>query len=61
MVKAKVGPTTDGLKWLTRLFNVCLTLNNLVSLTAGDIPAEWLRGVIVPILKGKRDIRGPGR
>ena len=25
------------------------------------IPAEWLRGVIVPILKGKRDIHGPER
>ena len=30
-----------GIKWLTRLFNVCFT--------TGDIPAEGRRGVIVPI------------
>ena len=34
-----------GIKWLTRLFNMCLT--------TGEIPAEWRRGVIVPIWKGK--------
>ena len=34
-----------GIKWLTRLFNVCFT--------KGDIPTEWRRGVIVPMWKGK--------
>ena len=34
-----------GIKWLTRLFNACYT--------TGEIPAEWRRGVIVPIWKGK--------
>ena len=34
-----------GIKWLTRLFNVCFT--------TGDIPTEWRRGVIVPIGKGE--------
>ena len=37
-----------GIRWLTRLFNVCFT-------------AEWRRGVIVPIWKGKGDIHDPGR
>ena len=34
-----------GIKWLTRLFNLCFT--------TGEIPTEWRRGVIVPIWKGK--------
>ena len=42
-----------GIKWLTRLFNVCFT--------TGEIPAEWRRGVNVPIWKGKGDIHDPGR
>ena len=42
-----------GIKWLTRLFNVCFT--------TGEIPAEWRRRVIVPILKGKGDIHDPER
>ena len=42
-----------GIKWLARLFNVCFT--------TGEIPAEWRRGVIVPIWKGKGDIHDPGR
>ena len=42
-----------GIKWLTRLFNVCFT--------TGEIPTEWQRGVIVPIWKGKGDIHDPGR
>ena len=29
--------------------------------TAGEIPAEWRRGVIVPTWKGKGDIHDPGR
>ena len=42
-----------GIKWLTRLFYMCLT--------TGEIPAEWRRGVIVPIWKGKGDNHDPGR
>ena len=42
-----------GIKWLTRLFNVCFT--------TGEIPTEWRRGVIVLIWKGKGDIHDPGR
>ena len=42
-----------GIKWLTRLFNVCFT--------TGDISTEWQRGVIVPVWKGKGDIHDPGR
>ena len=33
-----------GIKWLTRLFNVCFT--------TGEIPTEWQKGVIVQIWKG---------
>ena len=39
-----------GIKWL---FNVCFT--------TGEIPAEWRRGVIVLIWKGKGDIHDSGR
>ena len=42
-----------GTKRLMRLFNVCFTTR--------EIPAEWRRGVIVPIRKGKGDIHDPGR
>ena len=42
-----------GIKWLMTLFNVCFT--------TGEIPAEWRRGVIVLIWKGKGDIHDPGR
>ena len=42
-----------GIKWLTRLFNVCFT--------TGEIPTEWRIGVIVPIWKGKGDIHDPGK
>ena len=35
----------EGIKWLTRLFNV--------RFTTGEIPTEWRREVIVPIWKGK--------
>ena len=41
------------IKWLTRLFNVCFT--------TGELLAEWQRGVILPIWKGKGDIHDPGR
>ena len=41
-----------GIKWLKRLFDVCFT---------GEIPAEWRRGVIVLIWKGKADIHDAGR
>ena len=42
-----------GIKWLTRLFNVCCT--------TGEIPAEWRRGVSVLIWKGKGDIHDQER
>lgn len=41
-----------GINWLASLFNVCFT--------AGGIQAEWRRGVVVPIWKGKRDTHDPG-
>ena len=42
-----------GIKWLTRLLNVCFT--------AGEIPTEWRREVIVPTWKGEGDIHDPWR
>ena len=44
---------TSGNQVADELFNVCFT--------TGEIPAEWRRGVIVLIWKGKGDIHDPGR
>ena len=52
--KMKTGKALAvGIKWLTRLFNLCFTTRY--------IQTEWRRGVIVPIWKGKREIHDPGR
>ena len=42
-----------GVKWTGRLMNVCVQ--------EGRIPKEWRMGLIMPLLKRKGDVHGPGK